>query len=114
MCREKNSVQLSMGFVTLKEFTFMEKALRNLFISQNIFGQLGVSRIGVFGSYARGEKYKDIDLLLDKDPGYKKRDLLKEIVEAEMHTSCDVVVKDKLEPIILYYINKDLVYVENR
>jgi len=31
-----------------------------------------------------------------------------------MHTSCDVVVKNKLEPIILYYVNKDLVYLKSR
>lgn len=73
---------------------------------------LGVNRIGIFGSYARGEKYKDIDLLLDEDPGYNKRELLKQIVENEMHIPCDVVVKNKLEPIILYYLNKDLKYVE--
>ena len=92
----------------------MEQALQTLFIAQNIFKELGVDRIGVFGSYARGEEYEDIDLLLDEDPGYTKRELLKALVEKEMHTSCDVVVKNKLEPIILYYVNKDLVYVKNR
>jgi uncharacterized protein len=91
----------------------MEQALQSLFIAQNIFKELGVDRIGIFGSYARGEKYGDIDLLLDEDPGYTKRELLKNIVEREMHTSCDVVVKNKLEPIILYYVNKELVYVKS-
>jgi uncharacterized protein len=92
----------------------MEQELQTLFIAQNIFKELGVDRIGIFGSYARGEKYGDIDLLLDEDPGYTKRELLKAIVEKEMHTTCDVVVKNKLEPIILYYVNKDLVYVKSR
>lgn len=91
----------------------MEQALQSLFISKDIFRQLGVDRIGIFGSYARGENYADIDLLLDEDPGYKKRELLKAIVEQEMKTPCDVVVKNKLEPIILYHINKDLVYVKS-
>ncbi|MBC7875286.1 MAG: nucleotidyltransferase domain-containing protein [Ferruginibacter sp.] len=92
----------------------MEQVLQSLFITQNIFKELGVDRIGIFGSYARGEKYGDIDLLLDEDPGYKKRELLKNIVEKEMQIHCDVVVKNKLEPIILYYVNKDLVYVKSR
>jgi predicted nucleotidyltransferase len=92
----------------------MEQALHTLFVNQNIFKKLGVDQIGIFGSYARGEKYGDIDLLLDEDPGYIKRELLKSIVEKEMHTSCDVVVKNKLEPIILFYVNKDLVYVKSR
>ena len=92
----------------------MKQELQALFIAQNMFKELGVDRIGIFGSYARGEKYVDIDLLLDEDPGYKKRELLKDIVEKEMKISCDVVVKNKLEPIILYYVNKDLVYVKGR
>jgi uncharacterized protein len=92
----------------------MYSDLHTLFVSRNIFDQLGIKRIGIFGSYARGEKYKDIDLLLDEDPGYKKREILKALVETEMHTSCDVVVKSQLEPIILFYVTKDLVYVENR
>lgn len=90
----------------------MNQQLYQFFLDNNIFAQLGVEKIGVFGSYSRGEKYNDIDLLLDEDPGYQKRELLKNIVEQQMHVPCDVVVKDKLEPIILYYINKDLVYVQ--
>ena len=90
----------------------MKQELKNIFLSKNVFSMLGINRIGIFGSNARGEKYNDIDLLLDEDPGYKKREALKEIVENEMKVSCDVVVKNKLEPIILYYLNKDLQYVE--
>lgn len=92
----------------------MRPDLQNFFITHDLFNQLDLSRIGVFGSYARGEKYNDIDLLLDKDPGYKKREMLKELVENELHVPCDVVIKNKLEPIILHYVNKDLIYVQSR
>lgn len=92
----------------------MNQELQQLFLSRDIFRQLGTNRIGVFGSYARGEKFRDIDLLLDEDPGYSKREMLRSIVESALKTSCDVVVKNRLEPILLYYINKDLVYVENK
>lgn len=91
----------------------MKQDLQNFFTINNVFKQLDVDRIGIFGSYARGEKYTDIDLLLDKDPGYQKREMLKELVENELHIPCDVVIKDKLEPIILHYVNKDLVYVQS-
>ena len=91
----------------------MKPELKNIFLSKNVFSMLGVNRIGIFGSYARGEKYNDIDLLLDEDPGYQKREALKELVENELKVSCDVVIKNKLEPIILFYLNKDLQYVEN-
>ena len=92
----------------------MKKQLQDIFIAHNVFNELGLSRIGVFGSYVRGEKYNDIDLLLDEDPGYKKREMLKELVENELHVPCDVVIKNKLEPIILHYVNKDLMYVQSR
>jgi predicted nucleotidyltransferase len=92
----------------------MKQELLDFFIANNVFRQLGLDRIGIFGSYARGEKYKDIDLLLDEDPGYEKREMLKEMVESRMHVPCDVVVKNNLEPIILHYVNKDLVYVKSR
>lgn len=90
----------------------MKADLENILVKNNVFKQLGMSRIGVFGSYARGENYNDIDLLLDNDPGYVKRELLKKLVETELGIPCDVVVKDKLEPVILYYISKDLLYVK--
>lgn len=90
----------------------MKENLRQAFINNNLFTLLNTNSIGVFGSYARGEKYNDIDILLDSDPGYKKREMLKQILEKEMKVPCDVVVKENLEPIILYYIEKDLVYVE--
>jgi len=92
----------------------MKPDLQDFFIAHNIFNQLGLSRIGVFGSYVRGEKYNYIDLLLDEDPGYKKREMLKELVETKLHVPCDVVIKNKLEPIILHYVNKDLIYEEGR
>jgi predicted nucleotidyltransferase len=90
----------------------MKEDIAHVLRKNNIFQKLGVSRIGIFGSYARGERYKDIDLLLDEDPGYKKRELLKLVIEHEMQIPCDVVVKNRLEPIILYYLKKDLKYVE--
>lgn len=91
----------------------MKQDIIQVLRSNDVFHMLGVSRIGIFGSYARGEKYNDIDLLLDDDPGYKKREFLKQVVENEMHIPCDVVVKSKLEPVILYYLTRDLKYVEN-
>jgi uncharacterized protein len=93
---------------------FVAQNLQAFFMTNNIFRHPGVNRIGVFGSYARGNDYNDIDLLLDEDPGYEKRELLKEVVEEKLKEPCDVVVKDKLEPIILHYINKDIVYDQGR
>ena len=89
----------------------MKEDITYVLKKNDVFQRLGLKRIGIFGSYARGEMYNDIDLLLDEDPGYKKREFLKQLVENEMQVPCDVVVKNRLEPIILYYLNKDLKYV---
>ena len=40
--------------------------LENYFRKANLFSLLCVSRIGVFGSFARKEKFKDIDLLIEE------------------------------------------------
>ena len=90
----------------------MKENLQKAFVKHGLFTLLNTGSIGVFGSYARGEKYNDIDILLDTDPGYKKREILKQIIEKEMHVPCDVLVKNMVEPIILFYLEKDLVYVE--
>lgn len=39
--------------------------MESYFRKENMFGLLGVNRIGVFGSFARNEEFKDIDLLIE-------------------------------------------------
>ena len=88
--------------------------LQFLLNEKGIFNLLGINRIGIFGSFARGEKYNDIDLLLDEEPGYKKREALQQTIEEEWKVPCDVLVRKYTEPIILQYINKDIQYVERK
>ena len=89
-------------------------ALQQLLNEKGVFEALGVNRIGIFGSFARGESYNDIDLLLDEEPGYQKRETLQQIIESEWKIPCDVLVREYTEPIILHYINKDLKYIERK
>ena len=55
-------------------------ALESVLMKHNIFDFMGLDRIGVFGSYARGYEYNDIDLLLEKEPVYKQREQLAKTV----------------------------------
>jgi predicted nucleotidyltransferase len=84
--------------------------LQEYFRSHDIFEQFGLSRIGVFGSFARGEKFNDIDLLLEENIDYEKRILLKATLEKAFNTRVDLVVKQFAEPIILHRALKDIRY----
>jgi predicted nucleotidyltransferase len=68
---------------------------------QDIASRFGVSRIGVFGSLARGDKeIKDIDILIEEEnPDFKKLMGLR-----------DVVVKRYADPVILHRAMKDVKY----
>ena len=81
------------------------------FLRQNkVFQRFGLSRIGIFGSFARGEKYNDIDLLIEENISFDKRIELQEFLEKSLHTKIDVVVKKFAEPIILYRAMKEMKY----
>lgn len=86
--------------------------LKTVLERNQLFDLLELDRIGVFGSFARGQHFHDIDLLLEREPGYEKRQKLSRIVSDAMMKPCDVVVLDKLEPIIKYYILNEIYYVQ--
>ncbi len=78
--------------------------------TNNIFDRFGLSRIGIFGSFARGEKFNDIDLLIEENLDYESRVKLASLVEKAFHTRVDLVVKQFAEPIILHRALKDIQY----
>jgi predicted nucleotidyltransferase len=86
--------------------------LQTILVNNHLFDLLGLDRIGVFGSFVRGQHYHDIDLLLEKEPGYEKRRILSDVISDALMKPCDVVLLDKLEPIIKYYILNDIQYVQ--
>jgi predicted nucleotidyltransferase len=86
------------------------QSLQEFLRSQGIFERFGLTRIGIFGSYARGEKYNDIDLLIEDDIDFEKREELKHLLEEKLHTKIDLVIKKYAEPIILKRAMKDMQY----
>lgn len=81
------------------------------FLRENdVFSTFGLSRIGVFGSFVRGEKFNDIDLLLDVSLNYERRTALKEYLEGRLNIPVDIVIKGFAEPIILHRALKDIKY----
>lgn len=78
----------------------------------------GVSKIGVFGSYSRGEQKEesDIDILIDFNPGSETFDNymnLCDLLEENFGDSeIDIVTYNGLSPIIGPKILKEVEYVE--
>lgn len=82
-----------------------------LFFNQNqVFDKYGLDQIGVFGSFARGEKnFNDIDLLVDSDDLQKMANL-KEFLNQTTGINFDVATKKRCNPIVLYRAEKELKY----
>ncbi|GAB3981785.1 hypothetical protein GCM10028806_52130 [Spirosoma terrae] len=77
---------------------------------EKIFDQFGINRIGVFGSFARGESYRDIDLLIDETIPYQQLIALREKIQDDLNIPVDVMIQQYAEPIILHRALKDMKY----
>lgn len=90
----------------IKDFNSLEQFFR----ANKVFSRFGIERIGVFGSFVRGENYNDIDLLLDDRLKYNERMELKRFLEKKLGIPVDIVIKDFAEPIILHRALKEVKY----
>lgn len=91
--------------------------LTQLSSQKDALQKFGVSRIGVFGSVARGEatERSDVDLLVEFDPAKKTyRNFVgtATFIEKLLGQSVDLVTPQALSPYIKPYILKDIRYVE--
>lgn len=81
------------------------------FLRENdVFTRFGIKQVGVFGSFVRGEKFNDIDILIDHKLNYETRMALKQYLETQLNIPVDVVMKDYAEPIILHRALKEVKY----
>jgi hypothetical protein len=79
--------------------------------------KFGVSRIGVFGSMARGDSTEksDVDLLVEFDPAkktYRNYVGTATFIEELLGRSVDLVTPQALSPYIKPHVLKDIRYVE--
>jgi len=86
----------------------LEQAIKN----ENLLKKYNLEKIGVFGSFARGEKANDIDFYIDLD-NYNLKNLipLKKELEGITEKDVDIMVKKYANPIVLYRAQKDMIYV---
>jgi hypothetical protein len=87
-------------------------ALQNLLRERGIFKRYGLERIGVYGSFARGEAYNDIDLLIEPEPeSWEHWRNLRDELEELFSTRVEVVILKYMDPIIHHRAKKDMRYV---
>jgi predicted nucleotidyltransferase len=99
------SIIINMNIQTISA---LEKALKD----ENILKKYNLEKIGVFGSFARGEKANDIDFYIDLE-NYNINNLinLKKDLEKITEKEVDIMIKKYANPIVLYRAQKDMKYV---
>lgn len=88
------------------------KDLEFFFQKRNLFALLGVDKIGVFGSFARNEKFKDIDLLIEDEVSLESLISFQKILKQNINVPVDIVLSKYAEPIILFRAKQDLKYAK--
>lgn len=71
------------------DFDSLEQYLRE----KQIFDRFGLHQIGVFGSFARGESYQDIDLLIDETIPYQQLISLKNVLQQDLQLPIDLMLR---------------------
>ena len=94
--------------MNIETINALEKAIKN----ENLLEKYELDKIGVFGSFARGEKANDIDFYIDLD-NYNVKNLidLKKDLEKITEKEVDIMLKKYANPIVLYRAEKDMKYV---
>ena len=85
--------------------------LEDILRQKQVFEVFGLTQLGVFGSFARGEDYHDIDFLLEQDLDFATRQKLKRKLTKILGLKIDLVPSKYADPIILYRAQKDVKYV---
>ena len=81
-----------------------------IFRENDFFTQFKIKRIGIFGSFARGEQFRDIDLFIEEDIDPLQLLELKTKLESKTGIRFDIMQKKYAEPVILYRALKDMKY----
>lgn len=85
--------------------------------NKQAFSNLGANKVGLFGSFVRGDQTgsSDVDLMVDFKPGQKNyRNLLgaAELAEELVGRKVEIVTTGSVSPFIAPYIEKEIEYVQ--
>ena len=94
-----------------------KEILRDILAKREYIRKYGVKRIGLFGSFIRGEQKEtsDVDILVEFEKGMKTFDNYMELkfyLEKLLDCKVDLVIADALKPQVKPYVMKEIEYVE--
>ena len=94
-----------------------QEIIKLLVGNKKLFRDLGAKRVGLLGSFARGDQTdkSDVDLLVDFLPGQKNyRNFLKlaDLAEKLTGRKVEVLTPQSVSPHLAPYIEKDVEYVQ--
>ena len=94
-----------------------ERILRKIEENYDYIKKYGVKRIGLFGSYVRGEEKEksDIDILVEFEKGKKTFDNYIGLVlflEDLFGCKVDLVIRENIKTLLKPYILKEVVYAK--
>lgn len=95
-----------------KQHLYSVDDLQTLLKQQKLLQKFAISRLGVFGSFARNEPARDIDLLIEDDLSLEAALQFKQCLEEVIDNNLDVMLKSWANPIVLHRAMKDIRYVE--
>lgn len=81
---------------------------------QEMHDRFGVTKIGLFGSYARGDAREDSDVDVAIELSHNTADSyfgVLHFLEDSFHTKIDLGIESNFKPIIKPYIMKEILYV---
>ncbi len=93
-----------------------EEIILLLTSQKNIFlKNFGVTKLGLFGSAARGEKMNDIDVIVEFEPGtldlFEKKIQMREILESKFQLPVDICREKSVKPQVKELIFHDAIFV---
>ncbi len=84
---------------------------KNLLRENHIFEKYNIEQLAIFGSVARGDNGKDIDILV-RDNDIKKWIKFRDELQAIAKVPIDIVIEKFADPIVLLRAKKEVVYVK--
>jgi predicted nucleotidyltransferase len=85
--------------------------LKQIIDESRLLEKYHLDRIGIFGSYVRGEAANDVDILVQIESDYPRLIKFRTELESLLHKKVDIVIEKFANPIVLHRAKQDMIYV---
>lgn len=85
--------------------------LEDIMVRNNLFKKFRLSKLGIFGSTARGEASNDIDILIEDNVDYRSLSVFRDELQRLTNKRIDIVIARYANPIVLHRARKEIIYV---